>query len=82
MKNSKALELQRLLDKARSEYIANAQKNKETFGSRMILSVADTNIEQMSLNICENLNINIKRVRNLNEYNAMTRALLEEALIA
>ncbi|HCE3702267.1 TPA: hypothetical protein NG682_005094 [Vibrio parahaemolyticus] len=82
MKNSKSLELQRLLDKARSEYIENAQKNKETFGSRMILSVADTNIEQMSLNICENLNINTKRVRNLNEYNAMTRALLEEALIA
>ncbi|EMD80222.1 hypothetical protein C408_1438 [Vibrio diabolicus E0666] len=48
----------------------------------MILSVADTNIEQMSLNICENLNINTSRVRNLNEYNAMTRALLEEALIA
>ncbi len=28
MKNSKALELQRLLDRARSEYIENAQRTK------------------------------------------------------
>lgn len=82
MKNEKLKQLVSQLEESRDRFIKESVETKLIFGSRMILEIADSNIEQLSLSVCHKLNINSTNVKGLEKFNRNTKFQLEEALRA
>jgi len=82
MKNEKLKQLVSQLEESRDRFIKESVETKSIFGSRMILEIADSNIEQLSLSVCHKLNINSTNVKGLENFNRNTKFQLEEALRA